>query len=101
MAPAWAPARWCREDSGCASTAAISIAFIRGSGTLDVTVGPAGVGFTFALHFGIGNLKFDLNGGAGLYADGIALRLSVHAVADVGPIFLIDASGSIQVNTTG
>ena len=79
----------------------VSIAFITGSGVLDVTVGPGGFELTFALHFGIGGLQFDVNGGAGLYADGIAMRLGVHAVADLGPIFVIDASGSIQVNTTG
>ena len=79
----------------------VSIAFISGSGVLDVTVGPGGFELTFALHFGIGGLQFDVNGGAGLYADGMAMRLGVHAVADLGPIFLIDASGSIQVNTTG
>ena len=54
----------------------------------------------FGLGFEIGGLQFRADGGAGVFSDGFALRLSVHASADA-PVFSIEADGTIQVNTTG
>ena len=78
----------------------ITIAAIQGSGFVRVRVGATGFELEFGVHFDIGGLLFDANGAAGVYADGIVLRLNVHALADV-TIFSIDASGTIEVNTTG
>ncbi len=78
----------------------ITIATVSGTGFVDVRVGASGFELQFGVHFEIGGLAFDASGAAGVYSNGIVLKLAVHATADA-LIFSIDASGTIQINTTG
>ena len=78
----------------------IRLVGVQGTGFLEIGASPTGFTMAFGLGFEIGGLQFRADGGAGVYSDGFALRLSVHAAADA-PVFSIEADGTIQVNTTG
>ena len=78
----------------------VTLLFVEASGFVRIRVAPSGFTLEFALQFGVGELNFSADGAAGIYSDGMVLRLNVHAVANLG-IFDIDASGTIEVNTTG
>ncbi len=76
------------------------LGFASASGFVDLQVTPTGFQMQFAIHFNLGGLNFDANGGASIQSDGMALSLQVHATADAA-VFSIDASGTLQLNTSG
>jgi hypothetical protein len=78
----------------------ITLLSISASGFVEIRAVNGSFELLFALQFSVGGLEFSANGGAGVYADGFALRLAVHARAEL-PVFTIDARGEILVNTTG
>jgi len=78
------------------------LGFAKGSGFVDITIAPDGFQLLFGLSFELGGLTFAANGGAAVVGGdhpGFALKLNVRATADAD-IFLIDASGTLQINTS-
>ncbi len=78
----------------------IDLKAVSGTGSVEIRVGPGGLELKFDIGFSIGGISFGAKGGAGVYADGFALLLSVHAGGG-GDIFEIQADGTIAINTTG
>ena len=78
----------------------VTLLTVQGEGFVEVRVSPTGFELQFDITFEIGGLEFGASGAAGVYSDGFALRLAVHAKADA-LIFSLDASGTIEINTTG
>ena len=73
--------------------------FATGNGFVEVSIGPEGFTLLFGIGFDLGGLSFRADGGATVVTGGFALRLNIRATADAD-VFLIDASGTLQINTT-
>jgi len=76
------------------------LGFASGSGSVDIIVRNDRFELYFDVDIALGPLAVEADGFAGVYADGIALRLAVSVDANVFDIFTIEAAGEIQVNTT-
>ena len=78
------------------------LGFASAHGFAEFSITPTETRILFGVGFNLGGLSFSADGGAEVaYGNdpGIALSLNVHARADAD-IFVIDASGTIQINTT-
>ncbi|HEX4527586.1 MAG TPA: hypothetical protein VH108_12695 [Gaiellaceae bacterium] len=78
------------------------LGFMKGSGFVDISVSPTGFQLLFGVDFELGGLTFSADGGAAVVGGlhpGFAMKLNVHVVADA-LVFSIDASGTIQINTS-
>ncbi len=76
--------------------------FAKGSGFVDISVSPTGFQLLFGVDFEMGGLTFSANGGAAVVGGphpGFAMKLNVRVIADA-LVFSIDASGTIQINTS-
>ena len=79
--------------------------FATASGSVNVTINSGEFQLTFAVNFAIGPLDFSADGGAGIYNQGandtgIALELNVNLALNA-TVFSINASGMLEINTTG
>ncbi|MDP7309375.1 MAG: hypothetical protein QF405_17150, partial [Roseibacillus sp.] len=84
------------------------LGFATASGFVEIAMGTFGFEMDFDIRFNLGPLSFSATGGAGVYLDdtatgvdegGIALALQIRATAEAA-IFSLDASGTLEVNTT-
>ncbi len=74
--------------------------FAQASGMLDIKFASGSFELIFDLTFSLGGLNFSANGGAGIYSDGLVLKLAVSVDAKMA-VFEISASGTFMLNTTG
>ncbi len=75
------------------------LGFAKGEGFAEIRIGGGAFVMSFGVAFDLAGLTFSANGVAGIYDDGLVMRVSVSASADAF-IFSLSASGLLSLNTT-
>ena len=77
------------------------LGFASASGSITITAQPDRFTLEFDVMVHLGPIDVAAKGGAGIYGDGIALVLDVSLDVNLFEIIKIEASGTLQINTTG
>ncbi|HSO69543.1 MAG TPA: hypothetical protein VLQ67_07855, partial [Arachnia sp.] len=75
------------------------LGFAKGEGFAEIRIGGNAFVMSFGVSFDLAGLKFNANGVAGIYDDGLVMRVSVSVSADAF-VFSLSATGLLSLNTT-